>query len=281
MRKIFYSLLALIFGLDLSLMFLAVNRKTSYDYYTIIQTRGFVYSDEGKMSFEIYTKDSRPDFIETSIYDYYIESDNYQNILMNVKFVQANEAFIMYCDCLNPNNDELVISNSHLLIKGQNKKYDFNLGTISIIDSKYYKLLNFDDLFMSYTPYINELLLAGVNIKLAKSYDCLNYLSIAGIAYSDNESIVENKYMPNEINGALQLKKTRKIVDYNLNSNMLYIPLGYEELSFVRRSYILISLDDEIYYIDSFDFINNIPALNDYVNYVRGCVINDWGKKFR
>lgn len=277
MRKLFYSLLVLILILDISLISLAISKKTSYDYYTIIQAKGFTYSDSSKMSFEIYTKDSNPDFIETNIFDYYITSDDYQSFLTNVKFTKGNEVFIMYCDTINPNNNELVISNAHLTIKGQTKKYDFNLGYISIIDANNYKLLNFDDLFMSYAYNLNQLLLAGVNIKLSKNYKCLNYLNVASIAFSDNELIIEDKYMPNEINGEVQLKKSRKEVDYNLNSNMLYIPLGYEVLSLIRKSYILISLDNELYYIDSFDFINNIPTLKDYPNYVRAGVISDWG----
>lgn len=275
MRKLFYSLLALILILDISLISLAISRKTSYDYYTIIQTRGFTYSDSSKMSFEIYTTDNNPDFIETNIFDYYITSDDYQSVLTDVKFIKENEAFIMYCNTISPNEKELVISNAHLIIKGQTKKYDFALGSISIIDATGYKLLNFDDLFMSYAYNLNQLLLAGVNIKLSKNYKCLNYLNVANIAFSDNESIVDGKYMPNEINGEVQLKKTRKEVEYNLNSNVLYIPLGYEVLSLIRKSYILISLDNELYYIDSFDFINNIPTLNDYPNYVKAGVISD------
>lgn len=277
MRKLFYSLLALILILDISLISLAISRKTSYDYYTIIQTRGFTYSDSSKMSFEIYTTDNNPDFIETNIFDYYITSDDYQSVLTDVKFIKENEAFIMYCNTISPNEKELVISNAHLIIKGQTKKYDFTLGSISIIDATGYKLLNFDDLFMSYAYNLNQLLLAGVNIKLSKNYKSLNYLNVASIAFSDNELIIEDKYMPNEINGVVQLKKTRKEVDYYLNSNMLYIPLGYEVLSLIRKSYILISLDNELYYIDSFDFINNIPTLNDYPNYVKAGVLSDWG----
>ena len=53
-----------------------------------------------------------------------------------------------------------------------------------------------------------------------------------------------------------------------LQSNELFIPLGYKDIQMIRSGYMIITLDNIAYYLDTFDFMTNYFDFDEYKNVV-------------
>lgn len=243
--------------------------------YTIPQIKSFTDNDE-LIRFELYSNkpDSDVKYVENNIYKLILDSQ--EIILNNVNVEEVYEdgyyLYIITADNFNKNNITLNSRKCNLEIINSKGTYYLNLGSISILNTENIQLLGVDSFYASYSYINGSLFLVGLNIILSKSYDILKEVSIGGYARSINSLIQENKLYQNEMNISSSIPDYTAIMNFEneqlkLNSNTLFIPISYVgTIKMIKSGYIILILDDIIYYLDTFNFISNDINMNNYLS---------------
>lgn len=278
MKKLLFLILVLLISLIISLFMISNQKDIIEDYYTIIESKGYVMEEDREISFDIYSRKENT-LIENPLNnEYVLELDTMKIKLEDIR-IEKNQIkdklylIKIYSNMPLFNEEEYHSKTSKLVIT--NSKYSLNLayGEMSFLNPKGYKLISLDGLFGSYIEYHNSLILAGINIKFHDEYEYLTSIKAVachGILSKAREDLVLENQIDNKAMG-YNYNPIKPEQDYllTLNSKTYFIPLGYSEVSIIRSSYLTFTLDTKKYYFDTFDFMTNILDLDNYQEYQR------------
>ena len=253
MRK-FYLLLLSFSVLFMGILYVSSLKPSSNQFYTIKQSYGYVYNENKRMEFDIYSKDNTLK-IENELYNtYYLIDDELKiklnNVEVNKQKIENEFIYKMSCDIIKPANKVLLIDEAILQIENSEHIIQLEIGTLSIYNNEI-EFLPFDDIYASYSYINGALILTGINIKLSNDYNRISNFMINSVTYTNTGLIVFGKNFDNEI----AIKTI--IPEYNYNSisnshrkvehNTLFIPITYKDLIIVKGGYIIITLDGDDY----------------------------------
>lgn len=278
MKKILGILFFVLIGCVFILYILSGNKNIKDEFYTILESKGYVIDEDREISFDIYSKRENT-LIENPLNnEYVLELDNMKIKLLDIHIDTLkikDDLYLIKLYASMPKFNEIEYKSHKQTLVITNLKYTLSLeyGEISFLNPKDYKLLSLDTLYGSYIHYNEGLLLAGINLKFHFDYEYLINFSI-GVGYgilskSRSDLLLDNlidipsmgySYKPNKIEENYLL---------SLKSNTYFIPVGYKNIGIVRSSYITLELDLEKYYFDSFSFMTNNLDLDEYRGYER------------
>ena len=274
MRKLYILILSFIV-VFIGLLYVSSLKPSTNQFKVIKQSYGYVYKDDKRMEFDLYSKDNSSIIENVEANSYYLSYDDNKNILNNVLVskTRLNDYFIykISFDIIKPIIEELIIKNGKLIIENKDFIMNVDVGTISILN-KEIKQLEFRDIYASYAYIDNSLLLVGINIELANNYNRISNLSVNNVTYTDTNLVIDGRMYENEIDIKSIIPKYR----YNsilrshrkIETNTLFIPVTYKDLIVIKGGYLIITLDGCEYLINEFDFIFNDLDINDYPNYI-------------
>lgn len=261
--------LAVSFG---ALIFIGYRRTSEEFYYYLPQAKSYVYKEDRKMNFEIYSNsdDSIIRYVENN--EYRIKSNDETYILTNVSVDMVKQEniylYIIEADVLNLPYElfefidaQLEISNSKFILK-------FKIDFLSILNPNTIELISINDLFGSYSYVNGSLELVGLNIKFGDNYRKLDRISVGNYTVS-NLTFVLDYMLDNEIN-ILDSIPNYNIINNENNGSLIisdssfFIPLNYPKLLNITEGYILFEIDEKLYYFDTFSFIVNDLLYFDY-----------------
>ena len=266
---IFTSIIILI----VSLVIINNNKNTSLHFYTIKESKSYIYKLDRRMNFDIYSNNDNNLLIYSSdinIRLYFDENISYKLDNIKINIDDMNDYYIYKISCDIPYvYDELSSEDAYLDIHTSRYSFKAYIGSISILNPTY-DLLSVSSFSASYSNIngINELV--GINIKFANKYSKINDLKIGNNIKGDLENILYEQYnheidiykiMPN-----YEIEKDITNNEYNLSNDNLFIPLSYKKLYTTRQGYMVINLDGIDYYFDTFDFIITNLNFNYYKN---------------
>lgn len=275
MKKVYMLILtfAVVF---IGLLYLSSLKVISNQFKAIYQSYGYVYKEDKRMQFELYSEDATSVIENTSINSYYILSNDINVLLNNVEVTkEKQENYYLYritCDIFKPLDKELKIKDAVLKIETDQFNIEIIIGSLSIFNDDV-ELLSFNDIYASYTYINGSLMLCGINLGLNENYNRISNLSVNGMTYTDSSMIVDGTFYGNEI----EIKKIIPNYEYSsilrshrkIETNKLFIPVTYKNLIVIKGGYLIITLDGINYLINEFDFIFNDLDINDYEKYIR------------
>lgn len=271
MKKIYSLIILIIIVIIGFIIYLNIGREESDSFYAIKEAKGYILKDDSKLHIDIYSK------LDKSIITY-VDDNSYQiknnELIYNLENVEIKTSKIgdLYvnridADLIKSSNDLLIIDDAILSIKNKSFTLNINIGYISILNPKDYSLLSFNNYYGSYA-YINGALeLVGINLELTNKYNKLSNFNIGDFAKGNLKNIKYNLY-ENEIDIKTIIPKynlyNNDNLEISLEKNVLFIPISYIKLLMIKETYITLSLDDTLFYIDHFSFISNALDYHDY-----------------
>ena len=266
---LFISLLMLIGGIFIY----SANKLTIFDYYSPYEAKAYLDTKDREMSFDIYTKESDSLLLNKDMNQYTLYLDNISIILDDIRVSAFNtgEYNLIRVYSNIPSFIDGEYSSDTCTLEIKNTKYTLKLkyGGISFLKEDLYPLASISGLYGSYSDMNGTLIMSGINIILSNHYSYLGSIRIGNICYGTLSSALYNVQLENicditKVISSYNPKRVEKSHIIGLESNTLFIPLGYKEISLLRSGYIILSLDDITYYIDTFDFMTNAYSFYDY-----------------
>lgn len=248
------------------------KRESDIEIYTIKEARSYIYEQNECLYIDLYS--NKEDLIiaypEKNSYYFILENNDKIPLLnVSVKKSKCNEFYIYtinyYLPSLTYNE---TFENVILYISNEAYDLNINIGKIKIINEEY-TLLNFNNLYASYSYINNELYLVGINIEIENDFTVINSCKLADTANSRLDLVI------NELqNTEISIKDV--IPNYNFNrvisskyttqNKTLFIPLTYNEAYFIRKAAIEFVIDGTKYLIDAPTFIINNIDISQYEN---------------
>ena len=274
MRKLYILILSFIV-VFIGLLYVSSLKPSTNQFKVIRQSYGYVYKNDKRMEFDLYSKDNSSIIENVEVNSYFLSYDGNKNILNNVLVskTRLNDYFIykISFDIIKPISEELIIENAKLVIENKDFLMSVEVGNISVLN-KEIEQLEFSDVYASYAYINNALLLVGINIELANDYNRISNLSVNNMTYTDTNLLIDGSMYENEIDIKSIIPKYR----YNsilrshrkIETKTLFIPVTYKDLIVIKGGYIIITLDGCEYLINEFDFIFNNLDINDYQSYI-------------
>lgn len=272
--------------LSFSIIFIiyASNKKVKEEYFTILESKSYVYEENRKMSFTIYSnkKNSLILYPDKNIYNLTI--DTYDVELTDVEFdVNKYGNYYLYHMTANMPEVPLTIEDSNATLSIHNNKYTLklNLGGLSIFDNNEYELLSYKDLYGVYSEIDGIKELVGINLELTNEYSYLTSLKLGGFSYGTLKYAIPNIKLPQDIDileylPNYKIDKVEEEYTLALTSTTYFIPISYIDLKYTKVSYIILILDGHKYYIDQHQFSLKILDYDIYKDYlIKGEFIYD------
>lgn len=280
MKKIIMIIAFLLLGLLTAILLLSKSKSIVNEdkYYTIPKI--MTYSrDEDIMSFDIYVNNENNiiEFINQNAY--YLKNDNNSYKLNPKEVIKNNNSYFneeqyykytINCELLNLSDKNVELNKCYIQIINDSFSLLCYIGTINIYKEVENKL-DFSDLYGHYSYINNELYFVGFTIQLDNAYKELTNVEIGSVAgllnkiekdvlYDSQRDIDDLKYDP--------LNDKNNINKYKLSAkqNYYYIPVIYTQPYLYTNGTIILSIDDNKYYIEDFVFIANEILLSDYKN---------------
>jgi len=268
------------------IIFIAVfsnNKKGKEGYRTLLESKSYIYEEERRMTFNIYS-----DTYLTLLDD--VKNNNYELDLVKVKYklynVEVNKYKIDGATLIKVSADipdvmeDTTSDNAKLRIYTPKYKLDLQLGSITIIRPDGYELLGVDSLYGSYSNINGINHLVGINITFSGNYNKLNNFKIGEYTYGTLSQAIPDLKLKNEINISDYIYEYSPYIverdkQLKLESNSYFIPLGYQILNPIREGYITMELDNNKYYLDVFNFMSNDYSYTDYKDYMKEGVFID------
>ena len=270
-------LISYIIALSLLLAVILINKNKSVDivFYTLRENHSYVYKEDENLTFNIYSLTKDPLIIYKSINNYSLKLDTLTYSLEVEDIIESysEDVYKIKIKAKLPNitKTEYISEKCILEITNSSYKLSLDMGTFSIIDKNYYKELRLDHLEGSYSLYNNSFELSGLNIKITNDYRYLLSLRIGGFTYGTLSKTQFGSYYENELN------INNVITSYNptvcekeyilgIKDNIMFVPIGYEYLYFVRGGYLVLDLNGTKYLFDRFDFLVSDISYKSYKN---------------
>ncbi len=266
-------ILSSIIILIITLIIINNNKNTSLKFYTIKESKSYVYKLDRRMSFDIYSNKDNTllNYSNDINIRLYLDADtSYKLENISIDIDDMNDYYIYKITSDIPYvYDEISSLDAYLDIHTSRYQFKAYIGSISIINPSC-DLLSISSFSASYSLIddINELV--GINIEFSNNYHKINNFRIGNNIKGDLENILYQQYDHEidiyEIIPDYEIEKNINNIEYNLLNNNLFIPLSYLNLYTTRQGYILINLDGIDYYFDTFDFIITNLNFNYYKN---------------
>lgn len=270
MKKIFIIILISIIALLSLEVYISFNRNSEEKLYILPQAYGYKYADDRRLVINVYTnkKNSMLQYQEEN--QYIISGENLYYTLenVNVKMIKQNEMYQMKISADLP-EVECDLDSFEFIAINEAYKVAFNAGSLYISQMKDYELLSIKKYYPSYGYVNGSLHLLGLNIELFNIYETLSELTVNSYARGTLNQALVNVELENEID----IKKYIPSYDVNvvsydslaLKSNKYFIPLGYQNIKFIKEGITTLELDSKRYYIDNIPFMANDINYYDYV----------------
>lgn len=276
MKKIFCLLFIIIISLIVGLFVYSSKKDTIEEFYTILESKGYVVEEDREISFDIYSRKENTLISNPSNNEYTLELDKMKLRLENVHidlFQIKEKLYLIKVYASMPLFEETEYKSMKQDLIITNSKYSIRLsyGEISFLNPKGYELLSLDSLYGSYIKYNESMLLAGINLTFHDSYEYLTNLRVgpaSGILSKARDNLTLDTIIDIPSMG-YSYKPNKQEDNYllSLKSNIYFIPLGYKTISIIRSSYITLELDLKKYYFDSFDFMTNTLDIEEYKDF--------------
>lgn len=257
------------------LIFYSKEKITSYEYYSPLEGKAYIYDNEREISFDVYSFDKNSLIKNPELNIYTLKLDQTSIVLESIRcntFDFKDYSIIrIYAKMPKMIEDEYYSKESILEIKNQKFILTLKYGAFSILNPINYPLLSISNLYGTYTYMNQSLILSGVNITLTKDYEYMSSLRIGNACYGILSKALFDTKLDNicDLNKIYDSYNPSYVEESNiihLSSNTLFIPLGYRNINLIRMGYIVITVDTKTYYIDTFDFMTNMYDFNEYKN---------------
>lgn len=273
MKKIIIPVFIVLSILSILVIVIGYNKEIDIEFYSIKENYSFVEKENRKMTFNVYSKTDNPLISYPKNNNYQIKLDSQSFKLENVEceIYDLSKMYLIKIIANTPDiTDSEYISNTcKLIIFNASYKLELDMGSFSIIDSKYINLISLDNLSASYSKMDNIPYLCGLNLRLTNNYDYLTQIRIGGFSYGmlsrtkfdlkcDNEIDIESVIVN------YNYKKVEEDYVLGLKSNTLFIPFGYLNDYFIKSGYIVFKLDGNFYYFDNWPFMTTDPNLDNF-----------------
>lgn len=272
MKRLLIVISILFSGL-LVVMYFGQKRSTYEEMYVLPQHKSYVYSNDRKMSFEIYSenKDSLIKYPEKNQYNLLFDNNIMilSNVTVDVVKQQNIYVYIIEADIFEISEEVFIKQNVILNIINTSYSLNLDIGSIAILNPKTYKLLSVNDLYASYSYINGSLELVGINVKFSDIHKKINNISIGSYAYA-NLKLASPYGLNNEIDILQSIPNyniLNKYEKYSIlldNNNTYFIPICYPKLLTITQGYILFEIDDSKFYFDTFSFIVNKLEYQEY-----------------
>ncbi len=246
------------------------NKNINEAYHTILENKSYIYKENRKMVFNIYS-DTKETLIENSNDNKYVlnlKSFNFELDNVSVKKYEIPNSTLLKIEADIPYINKSIASDSaKLIIHTMKNTVTLRLGSISILNPTEYNLLSIGRLYGSYCKVDGYKQLVGINIKFNKDIT-ISELKIGEYAYGNLKQMTNENY-DNEINildvipnyNIYMVEKTSNI---NVAAGTYFIPINYLTLNLIREGYITLKINNEDYYLDCFTFMSNDLSYDDY-----------------
>lgn len=257
------------------LVFYSNEKITSYEYYSPLEGKAYIYDSEREISFDVYSYDKHSLIENPNLNIYTLKLDNTSILLESIRcntFDFKDYCIIrIYAKMPKMIDDEYHSKESILEIKNQKFILTLKYGAFSILNPIDYPLLSISNLYGTYTYMNQSLILSGINLTITNDYDYMSSLRIGNSCYGTLSKVIFDTKLENicDLNKIYDSYNPSYVEESNiihLSSNTIFIPLGYRNINLIRMGYIVITLDTKDYYIDTFDFMTNMYDFNEYKN---------------
>ena len=282
MKKIIIIIYLVLIVSISGVMVYANSKSITSKFYTIRENYSYVYENDRKMTFNVYSTSNDTMIMYPEYNSYTLRLDKLSHTLENVKVdvLESNEINVIKITCDMPKltDSELVSSTCKLDIINGEYSLLLDMGTFTMLDSKYYPNIVIDGLSGSYSSINGYINLVGINITLNGEYEYMNEFRLgyftsgiisktkSKVSYGNEIAIYD--IMPDYVETRIDNNYT-----YGVKDKMMFIPMGYRMSYLSRSGYLIMSFDNKYYYFDNFPFMATDPIFNNYKNYLTEGVI--------
>ncbi|MBR6072630.1 MAG: hypothetical protein IKP77_07375 [Acholeplasmatales bacterium] len=282
MKKIIIVLyLISIVGIS-GLFFYGLSKPIKMKYYTIRENLSYVYEKGRKMTFNVYSEANNPMIIYPEYNAYTLRLDNLSFTLENVRcdLIKSTDINVIKISADMPElTDSEIISKSCILdiINGE-YSLKLDVGTFSMINSKYYENLMLDNLSGSFSSVNGYFNLVGINIGLSSMKEYMKEFRIGGYSFGILSKIKSRVSYESEINiydvipDYIETKIDNNYV-FGIKDKEMFIPIGYKMSYLTRSGYIVVEFEDKKFYFDNFPFMTTDPVYSKYNKFLTEGVI--------
>ena len=280
MKKILIPIYFVLFLGSILVIVLGNNKKIDIEFYTIKENYSYVEASDRYMTFNVISKTDMPLISYPSQNRYQVKLDSQAFDLEDIECNVSNYGDYYLCKFKTKipdiTNTEYISESFKLIITNGSYTLNLDMGTFSIIDSKFLPLISIDKLSGSYSN--NNL--CGINLGLSANYEYINQFRIGGMAYGMISRILFDTKLDNEIDindYILNYNPNRVEDDYvaGIKSKSMFIPIGYVSNNLTRNGYFVIKLDNKSYYFDNWAFMTTDPIYDKFKNsFIKGEFIN-------
>lgn len=275
MKKVKIIIISLLSVLAITSLIIIIissnNKKIDEAYHTILESKSYVYEENRKMVFNVYsdTAESLIEDTNTSTYTLNLGNLIYELDNIVVRKYQIPESTLFKIETDIPNVPGVVSSDkAKLIINTAKNIITLNVGSISILNPMEYKLLGVDRLYASYSIVDGYKELVGINIKFKNDYDNISDFKIGEYAFGNFKQMLNSNF-DNDINiqtiiPNYNIYRIERVAKTNVKKDAYFIPINYLSLMIIREGYITLKINDINYYIDNFNFMANDLSYTDY-----------------
>lgn len=256
-------------------------KKTKEGYHTILENKSYVYEENRKMTFNVYsdTKVSIIGDVNNNSYILELGSLTYTLDNISVRSYGIPNSYLFKIDADIPNVSGVVSSDlAKLIIYTSKNIITLKLGSISILNPNEYELLGFDRLYASYCMVDGYKQLVGINIKFNKKYDIISDFKIGEYCYGNlNQIRMENYENEIDIKSLIpeyNITRVENSKAFNILNTSYFIPINYTSLMIIKEGYITLKINNVKYYIDTFSFMTNDLDYDTYKDVMKEGIIS-------
>lgn len=284
MKKGVLILFSIFIFMIVGIMVYSSNKVTMTNYYSPYEGKAYVISKDRYMTFDVYFLGEDSIITKEDLNTYTLYLDDYSFVLndVHVNKIDAGKYTIarIYAKMIEFPTKEYHSKTSTLEILNPKFKLRLSYGAMSFISDGLYPLLSVSSLYGSYSYMNGSLILSGINIKFTNHYSYMKSLKIGNIAYGALSNALYDTKLDNIVDLSMVIpsynpKRVEEEYTIGLQSNELFIPLGYKDIQMIRSGYMIITLDNIAYYLDTFDFMTNYFDFDEYKNMMKDGVITN------
>lgn len=277
MKKIIITLYLIAIISITGLFFYGNSKPIKLKYYTIRENISYVYEKGRKMTFNVYSESEKPMIIYPEYNSYTLRLDNLsytlENVVIDINKGNDINLIKIKADMPELTTSELISKKCHLDIINGEYSLDLDLGTFSMINSKYYENLKLDSLSGSYSSVNGYFNLVGINLRLTDDKEYIKNFRIGGCSIGILSKIKSKTSYESEINiydiypDYIETKLDNDYV-FGIKDKTMFIPIGYIMSYLTRSGYIVMEFEDKTYYFDEFPFMTTNPVYSKYNKYL-------------
>ena len=203
---------------------------------------------------------------------------NVLNVNINDKVFYNDKYYYEYVYNLSVNISSLCLKECYLNIKFKNIEYDFFVGYFEIIEKEFHgELIGLNNLFgLTHDDFGKSLCAIVLSIK-NKAEEVMKIREVmigSNYQISLTDEYVVESYDSNDIYDYIPLynkkmnQKNKEILIKNNENKTLILPIKYIKDYYLSNTFLLLKINDKIYYIPNFTFIesNDLLVMKEYIS---------------